>query len=59
MVLPKQSDCLPALAALFTGLCLLTSPARAGDFPVADRVIVEKENRKLHLMSDGDVFRVT
>ena len=29
----------------------------AGDFPTADRVIVEKGARKLHLIKDGKTFR--
>ena len=43
--------------------CLLATPARGNDFPVsdrfpvADRVVVEKENRKLHLLRDGKPFR--
>lgn len=32
-------------------------PAAAGDFPVADRVVVEKAKRKLHLIKDGEAFR--
>ena len=31
--------------------------ALAGDFPIADRVIVEKAKRKLHLLQDGKVLR--
>ena len=38
-------------------LLLLHSVAYAGDFPVADKVIIEKAERKLHLMKDGEVFR--
>lgn len=30
---------------------------QAGEFPVADLVVVEKAKRKLHLMQDGEVFR--
>ncbi len=57
MISQRQSNCLPGLATLLTGLCLLALPAQAGDFPMADKVVVEKENRKLHLMKNGDVFR--
>ena len=57
MVLPGQSDCPPGLATLLTGLCLLSMPAQASDFPMADKVVVEKENRKLYLMRNGGVFR--
>jgi len=31
--------------------------ARANDFPVADRVVVDKGNRKLHLLKEGAPFR--
>ena len=31
--------------------------ADAGDFPVADKVIVDKSDRKLHLMRNGEAFR--
>lgn len=34
-----------------------TGPAGAGDFPVADRVVVEKAKRKLYLMRNGEAFR--
>jgi len=30
---------------------------QASEFPVADRVIIEKAARQLHLMQDGEVFR--
>lgn len=32
-------------------------PAQAGDFPVADSVVVDKGNRKLHLLKEGTAFR--
>jgi murein L,D-transpeptidase YafK len=31
--------------------------AQAGEFPVAERVVVEKSKRKLHLLKDGIPFR--
>lgn len=31
--------------------------ADAGGFPLADKVIVDKSERKLHLMRDGEAFR--
>jgi murein L,D-transpeptidase YafK len=31
--------------------------AQAGEFPVADKVVVEKSERKLHLLKDGIPFR--
>jgi murein L,D-transpeptidase YafK len=36
---------------------LIPCLAQAGEFPVADRVIVEKGARVLHLVKDGEVFR--
>ena len=49
------------LAALVSvvGLLVLAWPGHGGaaDFPVADKVIVEKENRKLYLIKDGEPFR--
>jgi murein L,D-transpeptidase YafK len=33
------------------------SPAVAGDFPLADKVLVEKGKRKLHLLRNGMPFR--
>ena len=43
------------LAAL--GVALPWQRAPATDFPVADRVLVEKGKRKLHLLRDGEIFR--
>ena len=57
MTLRTQPIVLHALATLLAGLCLTASPAPASDFPMADKVVVEKENRKLHLMKNGAVFR--
>jgi murein L,D-transpeptidase YafK len=36
---------------------LLPGMARAGDFPIADLVVIEKAARKLHLIRDGEPFR--
>lgn len=43
----------------FTSLVLLASPGfvTALDFPIADKVLVEKGERKLHLLKDGEPFR--
>lgn len=38
-------------------LVLLHAAAQAGDFPIADKVIIEKGERVLYLMKDGEVFR--
>lgn len=48
---------LAANAVLLAGLCGVSSLANAGDFPIADKVIVEKENRKLYLLKEGEKFR--
>jgi murein L,D-transpeptidase YafK len=47
------------IAGLLLFLVVLSMPVqiRAGEFPVADRVVVEKSARKLHLMKDGEAFR--
>jgi len=57
MNFPRHSLHIAGLATLLTGLCFAILPVQATDFPVADRVIVEKENRRLHLMRNGAVFR--
>ena len=57
MALTMDSYRLSAAAAFLAGICVVAGAPRAGDFPVADKVVVEKENRKLHLMKDGGAFR--
>ena len=57
MTLQRPFTCLPGLVTLLTGLCLCAAPAPASEFPMADKVVVEKENRKLHLMRKGEIFR--
>ena len=46
-------------ASVLLLLCVIVSggPSTAGEFPVADQVVVEKNERKLHLLMNGDVFR--
>lgn len=50
---------LPALPACLGVVLSILSPqvALAGDFPEAERVVVEKSERKLHLIRDGEPFR--
>ena len=36
---------------------LLPGLLQAGEFPIADEVIIDKSDRELHLMSDGEIFR--
>ncbi len=47
----KLSIATVALILLFQGAL------HAGGFPVADRVIVDKSDRRLHLIKDGEAFR--
>jgi len=46
--------CLVAMLVLIPDFML---PAVARDFPVADKILVEKQNRKLHLLNHGIAFR--
>lgn len=47
------------LSQLLVSLVVMTLPAavQAGDFPIADKVIIEKAARKLHLLQNGKAFR--
>jgi murein L,D-transpeptidase YafK len=47
------------MKSLIVVLMLLFLPglAQAGDFPLADLVVVEKGERKLHLMQNGRIFK--
>ena len=38
-------------------LALLPGFLQAGEFPVADQVIIDKSDRELYLLSDGEIFR--
>lgn len=38
-------------------LVLAPGLLKAGAFPVADRVVIDKSDRELYLLSDGEVFR--
>jgi murein L,D-transpeptidase YafK len=44
------------IAALILALCLSVT-ASAADFPLADKVLVEKGKRQLHLLKNGVPFR--
>ena len=57
MTVQRQFTILRGLVTMLTGLGLLTSPAGASDFPTADKVVVEKENRKLHLLQNDEILR--
>ncbi len=41
----------------FLILFLLHSVANATDFPVAEKIVIDKTERKLHLIRDGEAFR--
>jgi murein L,D-transpeptidase YafK len=49
-----MTGCLMAALAL---LPFATAPVAASDFPLADKILVDKGNRKLHLLSNGVAFR--
>jgi len=38
-------------------ILLAPTQLQAGDFPIADEVIIEKSSRELHLLSGGKIFR--
>jgi len=40
-----------------TLILLVPGLLHAGKFPVADEVIIDKSDRELHLLSDGEIFR--
>ncbi len=44
-------------ALICVALLLIAPGLRASEFPVAEKVVVEKEKRKLHLIRDEQVFR--
>ena len=56
-VLPLRRVIALLSAALGLSTSLAPTALYAGDFPVADKVVVEKESRKLHLIKDGQAFR--
>lgn len=43
--------------ALLLSVPFWQAPLQAGEFPVADKVLIEKSRRKLHLLKDGKPFR--
>ena len=42
---------------LVIGLVAICSVSQASDFPAAEKIVVEKEKRKLHLIKDDEIFR--
>ena len=58
--MPRRLKLLCYLCALLSVASSLPGPqgsARASDFPVVDKVLVEKADRKLHLLKDGVAIR--
>jgi murein L,D-transpeptidase YafK len=58
--MPTRLRILCTLGALLLGASAVPGgqgSARASDFPVADKVVVEKANRKLHLLKGGVAIR--
>ena len=55
----KSEKCVGLLliSVLLAATTTLSSSAGAGDFPLADMVLIEKDKRKLHLMKNGKSFR--
>jgi murein L,D-transpeptidase YafK len=54
----RSGGWLVALAACLLAAVVAAMPrAKATDFPVADKVVVEKGKRKLHLLKGGEAFR--
>jgi murein L,D-transpeptidase YafK len=45
------------LLIVIASLLLAPGLVQSGEFPVADRVIIEKGARQLHLLQDGEIFR--
>jgi murein L,D-transpeptidase YafK len=51
------TDWIRRAPAALAGVLLTAWPVLAGDFPVADLVLIEKANRQLHLLKEGEIFR--
>lgn len=47
----------PIVAAMLLSLTITNGASAEDEFPVADKVVIEKEKRKLFLMKDGTPFR--
>jgi murein L,D-transpeptidase YafK len=53
----RRTGIIGSLAAALVLIPGVMLPAAASDFPVADKILVEKANRKLHLLNNGVPFR--
>lgn len=57
MVTARKLAALAGVAAILVSVFTVQSRVFAGDFPLADKVLVEKSKRKLHLLRNGIPFR--
>jgi murein L,D-transpeptidase YafK len=59
LVMKKSRPKKLLFSQLLLGLLMTMPPAvmHAGEFPIADKVIIEKAARKLHLLQNGEAFR--
>jgi murein L,D-transpeptidase YafK len=57
MTTVRQVAMISSIVAALVVVIGANSPAAAGDFPLADKVLVEKGKRKLHLLRNGMPFR--
>ena len=46
-----------AFTLIYLGLFVISPGLQASEFPVAEKVVVEKEKRKLHLIKGDQIFR--
>jgi murein L,D-transpeptidase YafK len=57
MARSSYSSNLISIFVVGTILCWPLLPAAAADFPLADKILVEKGKRKLHLLLNGEAFK--
>jgi murein L,D-transpeptidase YafK len=57
MVVTREPARSSAWLTAWAAIVLICLPAEAGDFPLADLVIVEKANRQLFLLKEGEILR--
>lgn len=53
----RRAGLFSSLAATLALIPGVMQPAAASDFPLADKILVEKGSRKLHLLNNGVPFR--
>ena len=57
MIKNRRTRLLYSQIGLMLLIFMTPTVMQAGEFPIADRVVIEKAVRKLHLMRDGKAFR--